>query len=83
MLLFSEDSLWHQLMDALDRTMPTKEIQVSQGAGYTFRESVGGYSPEYVFGLPGFNTQTSGHNETVLKILHERIVLHELGDMRA
>ena len=82
-LLFSEFYLWHQLMGALDRTMPTTEIQVSEGAGYTFRESVGGDAPEYVFGLPGLNTQTSGHNETVLKMLHERIALHDLGDTRA
>ena len=82
-LLFSEFSLWHELMGALDRTMPTTEIQVSEGAGYTLRESVGGAAPEYVFGLPGMNTQTSGHNEAVLKTLHKRITLHDLGNTRA
>lgn len=81
-LLFSDDSLWRQLMGVLNRTVPTTEIQISEGAGYTFRESVGGDRPQYVFGLPGFNTRTPGHNETVLKTLHERIVLHALGGQR-
>ena len=82
-LLFSESSLWRQLMDTLDRTMPSTEIRISGLAGYTFRESAGGDGPEYVFGLPGFNNQTSSHHETVLETLRERIALHGLGDGRA
>ena len=83
-LLFSQSALWQRLMDALDRTVPTTEIQISEREGYTFRESVGGDEPKYVFGLPGFNTQTrfntqtSGYNQIVLNTLRDRIALHDL-----
>ena len=82
-LLFSEDSLWHELMDAFDRTMPTKKCIVSASKGYAVRESVGGDAPAYVFGLPGLNTRQSGDNATVLKILNDRIAFHDIGGMRA
>ena len=82
-LFFSESSLWRRLMDTLDRAVPSTRIRISGFPGYTFRESVCGERPEYVFGLPGFNSQTSPHNETVLKTLRERIALHDLSDGRA
>ena len=78
-LLFSESNLWSRLMDALGRQTPTRQIIVSDGAGYTFRESVDrDGSPEYIFALPGVNTSTAGHNDRVLTVLSERIVEHNL-----
>lgn len=68
-LFASNQIVWGQLMEALDReTTYCKPL----GANFTFRESVGNEVPSYVFALPGVNTKVTGRNQEVIDILRKR-----------
>ncbi len=56
-------------MEALDRETTYCKLL---GANFTFRESVGGKMPHYIFALPGVNTKVTGRNQEMIDILRKR-----------
>ncbi len=71
-LFASNQVIWDQLMEVLDRE--TTYCERLDDSGFTFRESVGGEGemPRYVFALPGVNAKVKGRNQEVIGILRQR-----------
>jgi len=71
-LFASNQVVWGQLMEALDRSPETTYCKRLDDSGFTFRESVGDEMPSYVFALPGVNGKVTGRNQEVIDILRRR-----------